>query len=218
LRVAYQSADNDIARRIVWTPIVPEYAPTLRLRFPFPRQSLRAVRIVQTGSGTHDLWNLHEVRILDGDRELDRAPRWRLTAVPYPWGIQNAFDNSLLTFWVCGEWIRPGQFVRVDFGAPETADAVELQTAPNQGGVRVKLEGQTANGDWQTLAAQPQVRSAPRPLGLARAAAEELKRRGIDYLLFFDTELGAPEIQRDVAVWGLREVGRYRQATLYKLP
>ena len=52
---------------------------------------------------------------------------------------------------------------------------------------------------------------------VGRAAVSELKRRGIGYILIFDSDLGAPEIQRAQDSWGMREAGSYRQAHLYKL-
>ena len=215
--VAYQSAENNVSGAILWTPLLPEYAPTWRLRFAFPRQPLLGLRVVQTGWGTRDQWNIHELRIYDGARELARAPRWRITADPYPWGIQQAFDNSLLTFWMCGEWVRPGQFVAVDFGGEETAGAAVIETAPNQWGVKLKLEGREPPGRWNTLAAAPTASDAARPLGLRRAAAEELKRRGIDYILVFDSDLGAAEIARTADSWGIELAGSYGQAKLYKI-
>ena len=215
--VTYQSAENSISGTILWTGLVPEYAPTWRLRFDFARQPLRALRLVQTGGGTRDQWNIHEFRVYDGTRELARAPRWRLTADPYPWGIQNAFDNSLLTFWICGEWIRPGQTVTVDFGDEETAGAAVVETAPDQWGVKLKLEGRDAAGGWHTLAAAPTASDAARPLGLRRAAARELKRRGIDYILVFDADLGAAEIARTAASWGIELAGSHGQAKLYRI-
>jgi hypothetical protein len=215
--VAYQSAGNKISETILWTAFVPEYAPTWRLRFPFPRQPLRAVRVVQTNTGT-DLWNIHEFRIFDGGRELPRDPRWRLRAHPYPWGIQDAFDNTLATLWLCGETLHPGQFVEVDFGQAEPADSVLIETAPNQNGIRLKLEGQDASGQWKLLAPAPRTSDASRPLGLRRAAAEELRRRGIGYLLVFDSDFGAGDFRLNAGLWGIRQVGEYKGARLYQLP
>ena len=191
--VAQQSSENVTSREILWTAFTPDYQPTWRLRFPFPRQPLRALRVVQTNIGA-DLWSIHELRIFDGARELPRDPRWRLNAQPYPWGIGDAFDGKLVTFWKCGQALRPGQFVAVDFGEVEPADSVLIETAPNQWGIRLKLEGQDASGQWKLLAGDPQASDAPVPPGLRRAAAEELKRRGIDYLLVFDGEFGADDL------------------------
>jgi hypothetical protein len=217
IRVAYQSAANQIAGKILLTAVAPEYAPTWRLRFGFPRQTLRGLRVVQTNRG-EDTWSIHEFRIYDGDRELTRAAQWRLTAQPYPWGIQDAFDNSLATFWLCGETLKPGQSVQVDFHGEQPADSVVLEAAPNQYAARLKLEGRDAGGRWQLLAAAPTASDAPRPLGLRRALAGELKRRGIDYLLVFDTDNGAADLRLNPDLWGITAVGDYKGARLYQLP
>jgi hypothetical protein len=220
IRVEYQSAGNQIAGKVLWTAAAPEYAPTWRLRFRFPPQTLRGLRVVQTAravNGSEDSWSIHEFRIYQGDRELTRAPQWRLTAQPYPWSIQDAFDNSLATFWIAGETLRPGQFVQVDFHGEQAADSVVLEAAPNQWAVRLKLEGLDSAGRWQLLAASPTPGDAPRPLGLRRAAAAELKRRGIDYQLVFDTDNGADDLRLNADLWGMREVGDYKGARLYQL-
>ncbi|MCX6628904.1 MAG: glycosyltransferase family 39 protein [Candidatus Solibacter sp.] len=216
IRVEYQSAANQIAGKLLWTAAAPEYAPTWRLRFRFPRQTLRGLRVVQGNRG-EETWSIHEFRIYHGEQEVTRAPEWSLTAQPYPWGIQDAFDNSLATFWLCGETLKAGQFVQVDFHGERTADSVELEAAPNQGLVQLKLEGQDAAGHWQMLAAEPTPGDAPRPLGLRRAVASELKRRGIDYLLVFDTDNGADDLRLNADLWGMRAVGDYRGARLYQL-
>jgi hypothetical protein len=222
IRVEYQSAGNQIAGKILWTAVAPEFAPTWRLRFRFPRQSLRGTRVVQTNGTSEDVWSIHEFRIYDGERELPREPAWRLSAQPYPWAIQDAFDNSLATFWLCSEPLRPGQFAAVDFHAERTADSVVLETAPNQSAIRLKLEGliegDAGAGRWQLLAAAPTPFDAPRPLGLRRAVAAELKRRGIDYLLVFDTDNGADDLRLNADLFGIRAVGEYRGARLYQLP
>ena len=215
--VEYQSAANKISGAILWTAFQPEYAPTWRLRLAFPRQLLAAIRVVQTGSGDSQ-WSIHELRVLDGSSELARAPRWRLMARPYPWGIQSAFDNSLATFWMCGSMLEPGQFVQVDFGQPETADAVMIETAPNQWGLALKLEGRGADGRWKLLSPAAQPSDATRPLGLRRAVAEELKRRGIDYVLAFDGDLGSDDLHENADIYGIRQVGEYQGARLYQLP
>jgi hypothetical protein len=149
---------------------------------------------------------------------LTRAAAWRLTAQPYPWGIQDAFDNSLATFWLCGETLRPGQFVQVDFHGEQSADSVVLETAPNQWAERLKLEGQDGAGRWYLLADAPAPADAPRPLGLRRAVTSELKRRGIDYLLVFDTDNGADDLRLNTDLWGLRAVGDDKGMRLYQLP
>jgi len=49
-------------------------------------------------------------------------------------------------------------------------------------------------------------------------AAQELKRRGIDYLLLFDGELGADDLRANAAQWRITPVAAYKGARLYRLP
>lgn len=215
--VEYESAQNQVSGRMLRTGTVPEYAPTLRLRFPFGRKALRAIRVVETNTGT-DLWTIHELRVFDGARELPREGNWQLRARPFPWGIQDAFDNSLVTFWVSGDTLQPGMFVQVDFGGLRDADAVQIETSPNQWHVRLQLEGQDQSGGWKLLAGAPQQTEEARPLGLRAAVAAELKRRGIDYLLLFDQDGGAEDLRRNTEQWKVRFVGEANGARLYQLP
>jgi hypothetical protein len=181
---------------------------------------LRAIRVVQTGTGAPvaALWRIHELRIFDGDRELPRRPEWRLRARPYAWGIQNAFDNSPVTFWISGDRLRPGMFVQVDFGREENTDALDIETIPDQWQTGLMLEGETASGEWKRIASGRTQTEEARPLGLRRAVASELKRRGIDYLLLFDENAGADDLRRNAEQWGVRLVGTAKGARLYQLP
>ncbi len=81
------------------------------------------------------------MHILDGPNELSRDPRWKFDAHPFPWGVQNAFDGRLATLWLCGETLHSGQFVSVEFPGPAMADAVVMETSPDQPSLRLKLEG-----------------------------------------------------------------------------
>ncbi|MBV8729302.1 MAG: glycosyltransferase family 39 protein [Acidobacteriia bacterium] len=216
--VEYYSAENQVTGRILRTGAVPDYAPTLRLRFPFERQPLQALRVVQTAAGSMNLWTIHEFRVFDGARELPRRPEWRLISRPYPWGIQKAFDNSLVTFWISGDPLRPGMYVQLNFGEMQQADSVEIDTAPNQWQVRLQLEGLAPGGNWKLLTAAPQQSEEAAPLGLRRAVAEELKRHGIDYILVFDHDSYFADLHRNEARWGIREMGHSKTARLFQLP
>ena len=208
IRVSFQSAENQITAGILWTASLPEAAPISRLRFTFPRQPLDRLRLIQRGSG-QDIWSVNELHIFDGARELPRAPEWRLRADPFPWGIQSAFDNSAVTFWRCGETVQPGQYIEVTFGHQEFADSVLIEAAPNQPSVQLKLAG---------IDAKLTIRDAPRPIGLRRAAAEEAKRRGNDYLLIFPDNAGAADFYSNQDLWGIQLMGEAAGARLYLLP
>ncbi len=215
--VGYQSQENVVSRAILWSGSVPGAAPTWRWRWAFPRQSLRGVRLVELGTGPGS-WSVNEVHILDGGIEHGRDARWKLDAQPFPWGIGNAFDGRLVTLWLSGDTLRPGQTVRAEFGQPLTADAMVMETVPDQPALRLRLEGLGPDGRWTKLAGGAEVSDVPVPAGIRRQAAEELRRRGIDYVLIFDGEAGAEDLRRNTGLWGVREVGEVQGARLYELP
>jgi hypothetical protein len=215
--VDYESAANQVAARIFQSAAIGTDLPNGRLRFAFPLRKLRAIRVNQTASGT-DVWSINELRIFSSGHELPREAAWRLTAHPYPWSIQDAFDNSPVTFWRSGEAIHPGMFVQVDFGGMRQADQVVLEGPTDQYGIRLELEGETGDGMWQRLADRPMVSDGAPYLGFRRAAAEEMKRRGIDYILSFQDEAWSEDIRRNRDLWGVTAVGAAGGATLYRLP
>jgi hypothetical protein len=199
VRVAYQSTANIMSRNVFWISFVPEHMPSWQLRFRFPRRKLGSFRIAQTAAG-NDVWSMHEVRIFDGARELPRTG-WRSAAG----GI---LDGNPVTFWMSSDVLHPGQSVQLDSVEPVMADSVVIECAPDQPGIQLRLEG---------IASQPVSGSVLLP-DLRLAAARELKRRGNDYLLMFDGEFGADDLQRNIAAWGVRQVGEYKGARLYQLP
>ena len=216
VEVPFQSAEGVMNRTIFFTGFVPAYAPTWQMRFSFPRRTLRAVRVVQTNRGD-DTWSMDELRLFDGARELPPDAGWKWTAHPDPWSIGNAADRRPITFWLCGDTLHPGQYVEIDFDRPAAADGLRIDAAPNQWGIRLELEGRDESGAWIRLAGPPESLQTSAPSGLRRAAAGELKRRGIDYLLIFDHEFGADDLRGNPG-WGVVEVGEYRGARLYRLP
>ena len=92
-----------------------------------------------------------------------------------------------------------------------------MEAAPNQPGLRLRLDGQDPAGQWKTLAAAPEISDAP-AVDRRRAASAELRKRGIDYLIMFDGEFGADEFRQNTDAWGMRMVSEYKGARLYQLP
>jgi hypothetical protein len=160
-------------------------------------------------------WRIHELRAYDGASPIPRNG-WQVTADSSPWGIESAFDNNPVTFWECGDSPRPGMFVEADFNGVRRADSVLIETSPNQPDLHLSLMGQDPAGRWKTLAAEPQMSTADAP-ELRRAAVQELKRRGIGYVLLFDADLAAADFRQNTALWGVREVGQSDGARLYEL-
>jgi len=88
------------------------------------------------------------MRIYSHAKELARAPAWRLRANPNPWGVQLAFDNTPVTRWRSWHKLFPGMFLEVDFGRAESVDMVVLEASRDEYQVRLRLEGQGADGKW----------------------------------------------------------------------
>jgi hypothetical protein len=212
--IDYESAGNHTGGLTLWTAFSAAWRPTLQVRFTFAAQPLRAIRVVQSTSGRGE-WRIHELRAFDGAAPIPWN-RWHATANPCPWGIESAFDNNLVTFWKCGDKLRPGMYVEVDFNGLPAADSVLIETAPNQPDMRLRLMGQDPAGQWKALAGEPEISSADSP-ELRRAAVQELKRRGIGYVLLFDADVAAADFRRNAALWGVREVGQSDGARLYEL-
>ena len=94
-----------MSRNTFWIGFVPEHMPTWRLRFNFPRQPVRSLKVVQTAKGK-DVWSMHELRVFDGNRELSRDS-WRTNA-------EGILDGRPTSFWMSGDTLHPGEFVEVE--------------------------------------------------------------------------------------------------------
>jgi hypothetical protein len=215
--VGYEAEENQIDGLMLQAAYNPELGPDWRLRFPFPRQSLGAIRLVQTGT-SEDQWKIHEVRLLDGPLERQPEARWRLTAQPYPWTIGDAFDSRPITLWRCGQTMRPGQSVEAVFPQTLDADAVLVETAPGQSSGHYRLEGRDSSGAWKLLTAAPEASGIPLSPSLRMEAARELRRRGIGYLLSFENEPDTLDLRQNAELYGIREIARNRDARLYEIP
>jgi hypothetical protein len=214
--VGYEAALNNLLGDILWTPVTREYQPVWRLEFPFAAQTLRRLRVVQTAGPLPGEWSVSELRVFLGGQECARAPQWRLRAHPNPWEVQLAFDNTPITRWRSWQSVFPGMYLEVDFGGALQADSVVLECTPDQWYTRPKVEAQLASGHWKTLAENFQLVETPAPPRLRRAAAEELKARGVDYLLVEDSAL-ASDLRARSRAWGVTLLGSADKARLYRL-
>jgi hypothetical protein len=215
--VAYQSAFGNTMKDILFTPLLSYMPPTWRLRFNYPAQRLRRIRVTQTASGDGDQWSIAEFRIFRGGVELPRAVNWKLRASVNPWDVQMAFDNSPVTRWRSWRALYPGMYVEVEWGAAETSDSVLLECAHDQYQVRLKLEGMDESGKWKTLTDAPEQSDTAAMFGLRLAAVAELKARGIDYLLMYDFDYGAKDFKEKSRLWGITLLGENNGARLYRL-
>ncbi len=215
--VAYQAGLNNTLAGTLWTAVAGEDQPVWRLEFRFAAAEVRKLRVVQIAGPAAGEWSVSEFRVSGEGKELPRAPAWRLRAHPNPWDVQLAFDNSPVTHWRSWQSLFPGMYLELDFGSLEKVDAAWLECPRGQGEIRLKLEGELAAGQWKILAEGFQRREAPAPDGLRRAAAEELKSRGIDFLLLKDTDFLTQDVKMWPKHWGVTLLGYVNGVRLYRL-
>jgi hypothetical protein len=78
------------------------------------------------------------------------------------------------------------------------------------------LEMQDSSGEWKSLGDAPAETDLPRYAGLRRAAVEEMKRLGVEYILVHDDDLRASDFEDFTDLWGWRLVDAKGAAKLYK--
>ncbi|MDP2996454.1 MAG: hypothetical protein Q8N47_03125, partial [Bryobacterales bacterium] len=214
--VLYQSAWGEALGDVFYSALFPDLAAKESLRFRFAPRPARKIRASQTAAGT-DIWSITELRVFRAGTELARGDGWRLRARPNPWDVQLAFDNSPVTRWRSWEAIRPGMFVELDFGAVETADAVFLDTVPDQYQARWRVEAQDPDGRWSVLSDAPETAALKPNAGLKRAAMREFKARGVGYLVLFEADHAWIPVTAEPAAWGLALAGEAGGARLYRI-
>ncbi len=213
--VKYQGAFNEVLGDIIWTPLFSGFQPTRLLKFQFPRRELRKVRVVQTAQAQDVSWGIAEMRVLEGGRELPRAPEWRLKAHPNPWDVQMAFDNSQVTRWRSWQRAEPGMFVEVDFGHDQAVDSVTIEAADEGYQTKVELNGMDPGGKWTTLSKNAEETTQHPSVNLRRAATEELKARGIRYVMVEKDDLRADDFSHYAVLWGMKFIGEAGPGRLY---
>jgi hypothetical protein len=168
--------------------------------------------VVQTERARDVQWGVSELRVLDGANEVPRLPGWRLRAHPNPWDVQMAFDNSPVTRWRSWQLAEPGMFIQVDFGQAQELDAVVVECSDEGYQTKIKLEGLDPQGKWASILNQPVETSRPTRVNLRRAASEELKARGIHYILVEKNDFRSEDFQVYAGLWGMKCIGEWNSA------
>ncbi len=211
------SSPGRVLQDVLWTASIPARQPSAGLDFEFPEQELTGIRLVQKGTDRDEPWSVTEVRVLQGDREVERTSRWRVRAQPNAWLAPLAFDNSPVTRWSTRVAMAPGMFLEADFGSPQKVDGVWVRYVPDHNATNVKLEGRGADGQWRTLVEAPRPHAIGVPLEMRRLAAHELMRRGFGYLLVHPDIPKAEDFRRFSSQWGLQPLGEAHGAVLYRV-
>ncbi|MBM3785132.1 MAG: hypothetical protein FJW30_12270 [Acidobacteria bacterium] len=215
--VSFQSAPGGQMREIFLSALIKERQPTYRVRLRVLPTKSTAVRAVLNRTETGGLWSITELRIRNGESEIQRSPHWRLRANSNPFMVQDAFDNSQVTRWITEFGRTAGMYVEIDFGREETFDVVDLLQPNDQPWDTYHVEARDASGTWRKLATKIEPEELTSPLGMRRAAAEELLRRDIQYILIGPSDFGYDDIHMNAKVWGVEEVAERGGLRLLRL-
>ena len=109
-----------------------------------------------------------------------------------------------------------GMFITVYFGKPQEIDEVFLDSAPEPES-KVQVEVLDSHSRWVPLTDTCQPEPLDTPSGIRRAATLALKQRGIGYLLVRDTDFFAADMRRYASYWGVTELKRIGQTSLYHI-
>jgi hypothetical protein len=218
--VNYQAAFNQDLADSVDMGWLQASQPRVLETFSFPEQTIRRIRVVETGAGNPPLeqWSVHELRFFDRGAELPRRPDWQLRAWPNPWDTQLAFDNSPATRWRTWETARPGMYLGVDFGRAEALDQVKIETSYDYNlHSQVVVEAMNEAGNWVGIARAPAVTVLDPGPGIRRAATQSIAARGVHYLMMHEGDYGAKEMNDDPEGWGLTRVAAGYGVRLYRV-
>jgi len=215
--VAFQSAEGNGLRDIFLHPLAKERQATRQLRMQIPPGRYPAVRVVQNRDESGGQWSITEMRLFNDAAEIVRSPHWRLRARPTIQEVQKAFDGSFVTRWLTDQGRYIGMYVEVDFGREELMDRVVLNLSPDQPWDSYHVEVPGPNGTWVKVKTELHPKEVTTPLGLRRAAVEELLHRNVHYLAVADSDFGSADLILNRGVWGVEEVANVADWRLYRL-
>jgi hypothetical protein len=207
----YQGAENEKATYLLWSGVFPDLRPTIKTTFRFSARPLRSVRVEQTAADKEEIWRVADVHLYAAGIEIPRQAQWRISSRPFPWDASLAWDSDPLTTWQSWEHIKPGMFVRADFGRPVTVDQVDV-IGPPQKAVRMVLKDGGA-----VLCERPEVSSIPVPPDYIERISPELKKLGYTHLIIANSQPCYKEITAAPGTWRMKLVTQQGEYGLFAL-
>ena len=207
--VAFQSAQGEILAHSIHNALREDRKPTFHIHYTFAPRPLSQVRVAVNKDWPDARWSIHEMRLFHKEAELRRSPHWRIHADSAGEQASLAFDNSAATRWHADVPWRKGDGVTVDLGRPESIDEVVLEMSPDQPWEGIVVEG--------IPDAKVERRVVPPPLGLRRAAMEELLARDVQYIVAEAGEYWFADLQNRSDSWGIEEIGTRGSMRLYRI-
>ena len=209
------SAEAEMASQTISSAHQTHGRPAREVRFRLPDEPVRALRVIAEEQG--EPWSVNEMRVYRAGVEISRSPSWRVSGEPNARAAPRAFDNSEVTAWSTLRAVKPGMYLEEDFDYAIRVDAVVLVCAPGDATGKLHVDGLLPDGHWRTLADQPGIAERLPPEGLRRAAIEEIKALGFDYIVArSDTRVGL-DMRGNAAYWGITCLREISGACIYHL-
>jgi hypothetical protein len=174
------------------------------------------LRLVQTAANP-DPVNIAELRVFSNGAELQRSAAWRLSASVNPWDVPAAFDNSPLTVWMPGRETTAGTYVQIDFGAPTRIDRATADITQGQRWAATRIDIDAGDGHWRTVSESADVKETEWLPRMRRAAMDELKANGIQWIVIQKDDALAPDLAERDFSWGIQPVATSGEYRLYHI-
>ncbi len=175
----WQSAQGVRLREMILEASYTATYPLFDWTASWPAQPIRALRIRTTAPNAYE-WEIHEATFFQQGDRLRTDGAWQASAWPYLYEAAFALDGIQPTRWRSWEPARPGMYFEVDFGAPQTLDAMSLSMHWEMPGLEVYAK--SPDGKWRKLGAH-WTHEARRKENERRAAMRQVKKAGIDYIV-----------------------------------
>lgn len=215
--VSFQGALNERLAETIYAGFNPDFAPSRAFTFHFKPTPVRRLRLVQTASGRKEIPGISEIEIFGPPGKLSRGADWRITARPFPWDAELAFDDNPVTQWKAWQEMQPGMFVEVDFGREQTVTSVRLKATAEQVVMHWQLEAELPGLGWSVLSPAAELSLLATNPDLRRAATEQLKQNGIRYIVVADTHYAAQDFRNNMRLWGICLLSKVGKDNLYEI-
>jgi len=212
----YESAKGQIAHRTIWTAFKHDMYPTSVAELRFAKRDVRAVRLVQMGSG-QAYWFVSEVRLFNGGEELRRSPNWNLTASVRPWEIQRAFDNNDATDWSTWQPMKPGMFIEIMFDGVRSVNKISLHSIEGQWDSSLRVETLASDGIWSQCPVEMSMSKRVINGSLRPLATHAIRQLGFRFIVASNVDGPGKDLFRNASFWNMELIDSDSDLGLYKL-
>ncbi|MDE3196870.1 MAG: hypothetical protein KGN84_11030, partial [Acidobacteriota bacterium] len=212
------SFESTLARRAfatLITPLASQWSNRYLRDIRFAPVTAARVRL-RAGNRFDGDVRIGELRIFNGDSEIQRNAGWRLTASRNPWEAPLAFDNDSWSWWTSGDVADPKTWIEVDLPKPASISRIAVDQIEDQRWIRLIPEVFTG-GAWKRLEFRESDLTVPPPDDLRMCLHDDLKAMGVGWVLARDGSLEAEDLRKNSLQWGAQQVASVNGFRLWKL-